>query len=171
MSRQLKTIMASTFKIKCYKLEKNEKIRLEQIQTQALVNQNREIMNQMLIKEASKHRDTIEGQMVYNQMRDEVKVLKNHSEWQGGHTFQTDGENREQVSVVQHGKAKFSQVGRVKVKPDDYARVTMSGTTNLLKVNTNFNWRNPEANDAHLEIHTIDSDFMIKIWDISFEAA
>ena len=53
-------------------------------------------------------------------------------------------------------------------KPRDYAKVTMSNYSMLLQLSSNFDYKNPQNNAENLEIYTIDSDYMIKIWDLSY---
>ena len=55
-------------------------------------------------------------------------------------------------------------------KPRDYAKVTMSQYSMLLQVQSNFDYKNPLRNEESLEIYTVDSDYMIKIWDLSYSA-
>jgi WD40 repeat protein len=44
----------------------------------------------------------------------------------------------------------------------------MTPFSSLLQVETNFNIQSVQENNGKLEIYTVDSDFMVKLWDISY---
>lgn len=63
--------MAGTFKIKIFDIRLDEKLEIEAMQTQALVDANKVLMREQLLEEAKKNMDTIEGVRIYNQIQNE----------------------------------------------------------------------------------------------------
>jgi hypothetical protein len=76
MIRAQKAILAATFGIKCYRLATDEKLRLEQLQMKQIAEENQEMMNGMLLAEATKNQHTQEGSLILRELSDETKAMK-----------------------------------------------------------------------------------------------
>ena len=51
----------------------------------------------------------------------------------------------------------------------NYGKVTLSERSALILISTNFDYKNAKKNKRNFEIYTVDSDFMIRIWDCSYD--
>ena len=65
-----------TFKVKFFKLRPNEKIEIQSLQTNILLDQSKDIMQDKIYEEASKHLHTSEGAIIYNQIQNEKLKVK-----------------------------------------------------------------------------------------------
>lgn len=71
-----KVIMACTYGIKCFKLQTMEKLELQYQQTKTLVEQNKEIFNELMLNEAKANIHTVEGRIIHNQVKGETQQMK-----------------------------------------------------------------------------------------------
>lgn len=62
---------------------------------------------------------------------------------------------------------KYTVIGKTLAKPKNYGRVTMSNNAQVVVLSTNIDPRNPSKDLRGLHIYTIDSDFMLRIWDVT----
>lgn len=60
------SLYTSAYKLSIFKMNLNEKVELEAVQTKALADQSKEEMCDLLLKESANHRDTFEGKIVYS---------------------------------------------------------------------------------------------------------
>ena len=72
----LRQIIVGTFKVKFFKLRPNEKIEIQSLQTNILLDQSKDIMQDKIYEEASKHLHTSEGAIIYNQIQNEKLKVK-----------------------------------------------------------------------------------------------
>ena len=59
------SLYTAAYKLSIFKMNLNEKVELEAVQTKALADQSKEEMCDLLLKESTNHRDTFEGKIVY----------------------------------------------------------------------------------------------------------
>jgi len=165
----------------------DEKMEIQAIQTQALVDQNRRLMREQLLGEARKNIHTLEGRRIYNQLQNEKRHVQcrlgdvlskqiaaqlTHDEVGrafDGRNFITSVEEQTQAEQATKDWDRYAALGRHMKRPKDFGRVVMSNNSSLIHVATSaeFQEDHTQSSSRSLLVYTVDSDFMMRIWDLS----